>query len=174
MAISRRIARPLLSSTFLTSGVQVLKDPTSAAEGLRPWLDKVVPAAQSRGIPLPSDPASAARCVAALQVGAAAALAWGKAPRASATVLTATLLPSLLAHNPWKPGLDSGSKQRNLAETAKNASLVGGVMLAALDTEGRPGIAWRARRATRDARRQAGTMAKQTALEAKLAKKSLG
>lgn len=174
MAISRRIARPLLSSTFLTSGVQVLKDPTSAAEGLRPWLDKVGPAARSRGIPLPSDPASVARGVAALQVTAAGALAWGKAPRASAAVLSATLLPSLLAHNPWNPGQDQGTKQRNMAETAKNASLVGGVVLAALDTEGRPGLAWRARRATRDARRQARTLARQTALEAKLAKKSLG
>lgn len=173
MALSRRIARPLLSSGFITSSVQVLKDPRSAGEALRPWVDRVGPAARSRGIPLPQDPVTLARATAALQLGAATALALGKAPRASAAVLTAAMVPTVLANSPWGADLDAATKERNLTETAKNASLVGGVLLAALDTEGRPGLAWRARRATRDARRQARHLAKETALEAKLATKSL-
>lgn len=173
MAITRRIARPLLSSSFLTTGTQVLKDPGSAGEELRPWLDRVGPAARSRGIPVPQDPAAVARGLAGVQVAAASALALGKAPRLSATLLAAALTPTMLAGRQADRDADAGAKQRRLAETTKNASLVGGLLLAALDTEGRPGLAWRARRATRDARRQARHVAKETALEAKLAAKSL-
>lgn len=171
MAISRRIVRPLLSSSFLTTGTQVLKDPRGAGEELRPWLDRVGPAARSRGIPVPHDPITVARGLAGIQVAAAGALALGKAPRTSALVLAAALAPTVLA------GAGSsdtpGAKQRRLGEATKNASLVGGLLLAALDTEGRPGLAWRARRASRDARRQARHLAKETTLEAKLAAKSL-
>lgn len=173
MAISRRIARPLLSSAFLASGAQALKDPRTAARDLRPWLDRVVPAARARGLPLPEDTAATARLLAGVQVAAATALALGKAPRTSATVLTATLVPALVTSNPLAAS-DPATKQRRLVETATNASLVGGLLLAALDTEGRPGLAWRARRATRDARRQARHLAKEATLEARLAAKSLG
>lgn len=172
MAISRRLARPLLSSSFLVTGTQALKDPTAAAEGLRPFVDRVVPQLRQRGLPLPQDPAVLARGLAAVQVAAAGALALGKAPRASAVVLTTSMLPSLIAQAPAGPD-DSASRQRKVAETARSASLVGGVLLAALDTEGRPGLAWRARRATRDARRQARHLAKEARLEARLAAKSL-
>lgn len=174
MALTRRIARPLLASTFLIGSAQVLKDPRAAAEGLRHYTDKLVPMVQSRGLPLPDDPAALARLAAALQLGAAAALALGKAPRTSAAVLTATLVPSVVTNNPFSADTDEATKKRNVAETAKQASLVGGLILASVDTEGRPGLAWRARRATRDARRQAGHLAKETKLEARLAAKSLG
>ena len=47
-------------------------------------------------------------------------------------------------------------------------------MLAAVDTEGRPGVAWRARHVASGARREARHSAKQAKLEARLAAKSLG
>lgn len=172
MAISRRLARPLLSSSFVVTGTQVLRDPRGAAEELRPWLDRVGPTLRARRIPLPDDAETTARILAAAQVAAAGALALGRAPRTSAAVLTATMLPALLARDP-RAGDDPAAKQRQVARTATQASLVGGALLAALDTEGRPGLAWRARRATRDARRQARHIAKETKLEARLAASSL-
>ncbi len=42
----------------------------------------------------------------------------------------------------------------------KNASMLGGLLLAAVDTEGKPGVAWRARRAASDVRREARQLAK--------------
>lgn len=171
MALTRRIARPLLSSSFITSGTQVLREPGAAAEELRPWLDKVGPAARARGIPVPQDPATAARALASVQVAAAGALALGKAPRTSAALLAAALLPTALATT---ASGNPDASRRKVTEATRNASLVGGLLLAALDTEGRPGLAWRARRASRDARRQARHLAKETALEAKLAAKSIG
>ena len=174
MALTRRIARPLLASTFLIGSAQVLKDPRAAAEGLRHYSDSLVPKIRARGIPLPQDPTTLARLSAGLQLGAAGALALGKAPRLSAAVLTATLLPSVATNNPFRSDVDPATKNRNVAETAKQASLVGGLILAAVDTEGRPGLAWRARRATTDAKRQARHLAKEAKLETRLAAKSLG
>ncbi|QCC77682.1 DoxX family membrane protein [Nocardioides daphniae] len=131
------------------------------------------PGRPGQGHPAPQDPAVLARAAAAVQIGAAGALALGKAPRLSAALLAASLAPTALAANPLDSSADPRHRQRNIAETAKNASLLGGVLLASVDTEGRPGLAWRARRATRDAKRQAAHLAKEARLEARLAAKSL-
>jgi putative oxidoreductase len=47
--------------------------------------------------------------------------------------------------------------------------MLGGLIIAAVDTEGRPGVAWRARRAAKDARREASHLAATARREAKLA-----
>ncbi|WP_110241963.1 DoxX family membrane protein [Nocardioides gilvus] len=172
MAISRRVARPLLSSAFLVGSIQVLRDPRPAAEEIRPHVDRLVAVAQSAGLPLPQDPTVLARIAAAVQLSAAGALALGKAPRLSAAVLGATLAPTLLASR--RSGGGSGAGGIDVAHAARSASLVGGLLLASVDTEGRPGLAWRARRAASDVRREAKHLTKEATLEAKLAAKSLG
>jgi putative oxidoreductase len=55
----------------------------------------------------------------------------------------------------------------------KNVSMLGGLMLAAVDTEGKPGVAWRARRAAKDVRREAKRIGHDAALETRLMAKSL-
>jgi putative oxidoreductase len=50
----------------------------------------------------------------------------------------------------------------------KNLSMMGGLMLAGVDTQGKPGLAWRTRHAARSARREA----KHTKRQARLAAKS--
>ena len=55
----------------------------------------------------------------------------------------------------------------------KNASMLGGLLLAAVDTEGKPGVAWRARRAAADVRREATGLAKDARREARLARAQL-
>jgi hypothetical protein len=50
---------------------------------------------------------------------------------------------------------------------------VGGLLIAGVDTEGKPGVAWRARRAAKDVRREARTLAHQARTEARLAKAQL-
>ena len=47
--------------------------------------------------------------------------------------------------------------------------MLGGLIIAGLDTEGRPGVAWRARRAAQDARREARHLAATARREARLA-----
>jgi hypothetical protein len=51
--------------------------------------------------------------------------------------------------------------------------MMGGLMLAAVDTEGKPGVAWRARRAAADVRREARGLARTARREAKLARAQL-
>ncbi len=51
--------------------------------------------------------------------------------------------------------------------------MVGGVLIAAGDTEGQPGVAWRAKRAAKDARREAKHLAQSARQEARVAKASL-
>ena len=169
MAITRRLARPLLASVFVVGGAQVLRDPSTAAARARALTDRVVPALRKRGIPLPADPTTVVKATAAVQLLAAGTLATGRAPRTSAAVLAATLVPSTLLSHPFWAADNPEQRRHDLYETSRNAALTGGLILAAVDTEGRPGMAWRARRATRDARRQARHLTRTARLEARLA-----
>lgn len=173
MAITRRLARPLLASVFFVGGAQVLRDPSGAAAHARSFADRVVPALRARGLPISTDPLVLARVHAAVQLGAAATLATGRAPRTSAAVLVASLVPSTLLAHPFWSASEPDQRRHHLQQTAKNASIAGGLVLAAVDTEGRPGVAWRARRAARDARREARHLARTARLEAKLAASNL-
>jgi len=74
-------------------------------------------------------------------------LALGKAPRLAASALAATLVPTTL------PRTGSGRRRPGAACPApghfvKNLGLLGGLMLAAADTEGKPSLAWRAANAS--------------------------
>jgi hypothetical protein len=51
--------------------------------------------------------------------------------------------------------------------------MLGGLLLAGVDTEGKPGVAWRARHAATDVRREARHLAKGARREAKLARAQL-
>ncbi|MFC6153740.1 DoxX family protein [Nocardioides yefusunii] len=169
MAITRRLARPLLASVFAVGGAQVLRDPATAAVRARNLTDRVVPALRSRGIPIPQDPLVIARATAGVQLVAAATLATGRLPRTSSIVLAATLVPSTVVSHPFWRATDPTQRRGDLHQTAKNASILGGLVLAAVDTEGKPGLAWRTRRATKDAKRQARHLARTASLEARLA-----
>src|SRR6478609_11523799 len=103
MTVSRLIARPMLASIFLVGAVQALKNPDLPATKAEPITDKLVPAAKKAGIPLPEDPATLVRINAGVQIAAALGLATGKAPRLSAAVLTASLIPTTAAgHRFWE------------------------------------------------------------------------
>lgn len=169
MAISRIIARPLLGSIFFYGGYNALKNPHPLKEKARRVTDTVVPLAQQKGVPLPSDPALLVRLNGAAQVAAAAALATGRVPRLSAAVLAATLLPTTYAGHPFWEEQDLQARTMQKTQFAKNLSLLGGLLLAALDTEGKPGAVWRVRHVAKDARREARHLAHDAKLEAKLA-----
>jgi putative oxidoreductase len=70
-------------------------------------------------------------------------------------VLGASLLPSTAAHHRFWEASDPAERKAQLVHFAKNASLAGGLLIAALDTAGKPGLAWRASHAAHDARREA-------------------
>lgn len=158
MALSRLIARPLLASYFLANGALDLKDAPAVAREVAPVTDTIAPAVDSAtpaGVHVPQDAATWVRISGALQVGAAFALATGRMPRLSAAVLGATLVPSTAARHRFWEESDPAERKAQLVHFAKNASLAGGLMIASLDTAGKPGLAWRTRHAAHDARREA-------------------
>lgn len=156
MAISRMLTRPLLASMFAVGGVNALRDPDATAPRARAVTDRVVPALQSVApVELPKDPAFWVRINGATQIAAAGALALGIAPRLAAGVLATSLVPTTLAGHRYWEETDPAARAQQRIHFFKNVSMLGGLLTAAGDTEGRPGVAWRMRRAARDARREA-------------------
>ena len=165
----------MLATIFVAGGINALRNTEVHAAKAKKLTDKVVPVAQQAAprAPIPTDPATLVRINAGAQILAAAALATGRAPRLSASVLAASLVPTTLAGHAFWNETDPQARNAQRLQFYKNTSVLGGLLLAAVDTEGKPGLAWRARRAATDVRREAKQVAKAARREAKLAKAQL-
>ena len=100
---------------------------------------------------LPEDPETLVKINGAVQVVAGSMLALGRFPRLSSVLLAASVVPTTLAGHRFWEQTDPDAKSQHKVQFLKNLGLLGGLMLAAVDTEGRPGLAWRTRHATRHA-----------------------
>jgi putative oxidoreductase len=175
MTVTRLIARPMLASMFVLGSINALKNAKAHAEKAAPVTDRLVPLMQrvAPALPIPTDPVALVRLNAAVQLGAAAALATGHFPRISSAVLAGSLIPTTFAGHAYWNETDPSAKAMQRVQFFKNASILGGLIIAAGDTVGRPGLAWRARRAASDVRREAGQLTKDVRREAKLARAQL-
>jgi putative oxidoreductase len=157
MSISRRIARPMISSIFVIGGLDAARHPSTkvpAAESVtRPLADKLP------GLTL--DTETLVRINGIVQVGAGLALAVGKLRRVAAVALIGSMVPTTLAGHRYWEEQDEKAKAQQQIHFFKNVSLLGGLMLAAVDTEGAPSLGWRAKR---NARRGGRAVAAGTAL----------
>jgi putative oxidoreductase len=85
-------------------------------------------------------------------------------------VLAASLIPTTAAgHRFWEVE-DKAQRSQQKLHFFKNLSVMGGLIIAAGDTEGKPGVAWRTRRVAKDARREAKRLAHDARRETKLAR----
>jgi len=176
MALSRMFVRPLLGAFFVANGIDSLRNAEALARDAKPVADRIVPLVEKAapdGTPVPSEAVTWVRINGAVQVAAAAALVTGKFPRLASGVLAASLVPSTATRYRFWEASDPAEKREQMTHFLKNVSLTGGLLIAAGDTEGSPGMAWRARRAARDARREAGHLAHAAKREAKLVKAEL-
>jgi uncharacterized membrane protein YphA (DoxX/SURF4 family) len=168
MTAVRRLARPMLAAIFLSGGLDALRNPSPkvpAAAGVAPSIAAKLPY-------LPEDPEQLVRINGAVQVVAGAMLALGRFPRLSSMLLAASLIPTTIAgHRYWEED-DPGLRAQQRIHFYKNLGLLGGLMLAAVDTEGRPGLAWRAQHATHHAADTSHRAKKVAKLEATLAARS--
>jgi putative oxidoreductase len=170
MAISRLIARPLLAAGFVIGGINGLRTASSLAPKAAAVTDKVVPLVRRSGVPVPEDTVTLVRVNAGVQILAALALATGRAPRVASSVLAVSLVPTTIAGHAFWAESEPEARKRQLLAFGKNLSMLGGVLIAAGDTEGKPGVAWRTRRAAKDARREAKHLAATARREAALVK----
>src|SRR5919112_6387579 len=145
MTVSRMVARPMLASIFVVGAAAALKNTSGPATKADPVTSRLVPLAQKAGIPLPEDPETLVRINAGVQIGAGLALATGRLPRLSAALLAASLVPTTAAgHRYWEID-DPAQRTQQRLHFFKNVSLVGGLMIAATDREGKPALTWRAK-----------------------------
>lgn len=149
MGMVRFVARSLLAGIFVVQGAKAVKNPDALVERaagvtdkLGPILHRVAPPQISARIP--DDTRSLVRLNGAVQVIGGIALASGIGRRVGAGALAASLVPTTIAgHAFWAVKNDPEARNAQLGQFLKNAGLLGGLLIAAGDTEGRPGVAWR-------------------------------
>jgi putative oxidoreductase len=142
MSISRRIARPLLASMFISGGLDAIQSP----EGKVKAAEAVTEPLKARFPILPEDTATLIRLNGMVQVGAGSLLAVGKFRRLASWALVASVIPTTYAGHRFWEEVDDDVRAQQRIHFLKNLGLLGGLILAANDTEGAPSLGWKARR----------------------------
>ncbi len=187
MTILRAVARTMLASYFVVNGIKAYRHPEQFTAAAEPVAEKLLPLAKSTlpsqaAVYLPDNTVSLVRATGIAQILGGLSLATGIGRRLGAGALTLTMVPHVLASNPLQ-ALGQEREER-YGKLSKNVALLGGVALAAMDTEGRPNLVWRARaqkeifakessRAKRAAERQAKELAKAARRTAGKARKEI-
>lgn len=144
--IVRRMARPLLGAIFVWGGINALRNLEQHTKVAKPVVDKA---------PVNVGTDAAVRADALVKIGGGAALAAGVLPRLAALMLAGSLVPTTLAgHRYWESDSSQERTQQQI-HFLKNLGLLGGLLLASADTEGKPSVGWRARRAANRAGKHA-------------------
>jgi uncharacterized membrane protein YphA (DoxX/SURF4 family) len=154
--ILRRLARPLLASTFIFGGINALRHASDHAKVVGPFLDQTVGRLDDV-LPdvIPRDHVTLVKIDGAVKVGAGLALATGRAPRLASLLLFGSLVPTTMARHAFWEIQDPAQRQHEMVHFFTNAGLGGGLLIAAADTGGRPSLGWRARRAAKKAAKRA-------------------
>jgi putative oxidoreductase len=148
----------MLASIFIVQGYDTLRHPEKVAARA----DKVVGPLKQRVSSLPDDTEQLVRINGAVQLVAGSLLAIGRFPRLSALALAATMVPTTLAGHPYWETKDEKERAQQRVHFLKNLTMLGGLLIAAADTEGNPSLAWRSRHAVAAARHDV-SLATQTA-----------
>jgi putative oxidoreductase len=143
---TRKIARPLLATMFITGGADTLRNP-----GPRP--------AQAEKMGL-QNPEKLVKINGITQLVGGLTLATGRLPRLSALALAGSLVPTTYVGHPFWTEKDKGARAQQQIQFFKNLSMLGGLLLAAADTGGRESIPHAAGRMTRRAKKKAAKAAK--------------
>ncbi|RCG23144.1 DoxX family membrane protein [Streptomyces diacarni] len=117
------VARPLLGTFFVSSGVESLSEPEPRAEMAGPFLAKL----REKAPGLPDDDVLLVRVNAAVQVAAGALLTVGRLPRLASLALAASLVPTTLAGHPFWEHEDAGQRAAQRTQLAKNGAVLGGL-----------------------------------------------
>jgi putative oxidoreductase len=152
----RSTARTLIAMSFLTGGVRAMLHPDASVPDATPVVDRLVPLVKRVAPWAPTDPATLVRVNAGVQVAGGLLLASGRAPRLAAAALAAALVPRTLAEHAFWRAKDPAERREQRSQFVKSLGLLGGLLLAAVDTEGRPGLRWRAGHAADEVARHAG------------------
>jgi uncharacterized membrane protein YphA (DoxX/SURF4 family) len=137
----------MLSAAFISRGIDALRSPKSAADTARPTLEGLSKLPDPVGTNVPSNAETVARVNAAVQIGGGLLLATGRLPRVASAALALTVVPGSLGGQRFWSESDPQRKADERRAFLTDVSLIGGLIIAAVDTEGKPSLGWRGRRA---------------------------
>lgn len=166
MSLTRRIARPMLAAMFIAGGLDQLKHPGAKAEVAQPFVDKA-----AKPLGLPDDPELLVRANGVAMMAGGGLLALGRVPRIASATLAAALIPTTIAGHPFWAQTDPQQQKFHRVQFLKNLGLLGGLLLAVVDTDGKPGLAYRAKLAGESAQRAAKTTRREARYAARTAKR---
>ncbi len=161
MTLVRLMARPMLASMFVAGGYSSLKNADYLSERAKPVTDRIEPvlAGATASLPVRLDAKNMVRLNGLVHLVGGLMLATGRAPRLTSLALVATLVPTTLAgHRYWEES-DPQMRANQRVHLLKNVSMAGGLLLASVDTEGRPSLTWRARSQASKAKKRAAQLA---------------
>ncbi|ALC05750.1 hypothetical protein CDES_06665 [Corynebacterium deserti GIMN1.010] len=151
----RKLARPMLASVYIADGAETVLNTEAHVEGTQLVLDRiryVLPRKYAKRIS--KDPAMVTRVIGGTKVGAGSLLAIGRAPRTSAATLAVLTVPTILARNAFWETQDENEKRNRRNGFLTNVALLGGLFITSVDTEGKPGVKWRATTAAKRSKKQ--------------------
>ena len=136
MSLARRAARAALAASFISGGLDQLRNPQPKAGPASPIAKPIA----DRVPQLPNDPESLVKIDGAIKVAGGLGLVFGPFARPAALLLAGSLVPTTLAGHRFWETTDPDQKASDRVEFFKNVSLIGGLLIAALDTGGRPSV----------------------------------
>lgn len=155
MSIVRALARPMLASSFIFSGLDRLRHADATAAQLAPVLRPL-----SAALPVNASEKTLARVLAGAQLGAGLLLAAGKFSRPAAVLLAMTAGLSTVVEYRSADTSTKETRAHRRNQLTKNIGLIGGALLASVDTAGRPGLAWRTEKLIESGKKTAATQLK--------------
>ncbi|MDR1711915.1 MAG: DoxX family membrane protein [Propionibacteriaceae bacterium] len=135
MSILHFIPRAMLAGYFAWNGLKAFRSPQDFADQ-GAAIEKLLPRdslPSTLADKIPPDTTALVKCAGLTQLAGAAMLATGIGRRLGAGLVAATLVPQVAA------------RRDNLDELLANVSLLGGALLAAADTQGKPSLLWKLR-----------------------------
>jgi len=167
MALVRRIARPLLAAPFIFEGVRTALHPEREIDVYPQAFDAVDSAIAKTSAPGFLDARTVVRAAGVVAAGAGALYATNRCPRAAAvTLLLTTSVGWAGRKKVWE--LRGEELTSEIQSILTDAGLLGGVLLAVVDHDGRPSLGYRANQFIERSQKKAA--AKQRELEKKAGK----
>ncbi|RJF43255.1 DoxX family protein [Actinomyces sp. 2119] len=145
MNLLRALVRPMLAAPFIADGIDAVTRPQRHVEKF----EKVAPTLERAGLPplLTSDTRLLTRLSGAASLLAGLGLASGRAPRTSAAVLAVVNTPLTLVNYPVWTAHDPAERRDSVSGLLRGAAVGAGLVLATVDRQGKPSLAWRLRSA---------------------------
>ncbi|WP_116024205.1 DoxX family membrane protein [Thermomonospora umbrina] len=147
----RMVARPLVATHFIVTGLETLRDPRPRAEQMAPSLKPMA----DRLDWLPTkDPETLVRIQGAVSLGAGTLLALGRFRRLSTFLLAAQMVPTVLTEHQYWTEDDPERREQQRDLLFLKGGLLGALIMVATEPRRHPGLA-ALRRQAHDAKTRA-------------------